>query len=172
MRLGKLLSLFLVPALLACAGCGSGQAKAVKVRGVLTLDGKPLSGATVTFIPSVESSGRMASGRTEADGGFQLTTFRTEDGALPGEYKVTVELVQADPYWEAKGDPERMSPKDKEAYFNRISMTPQELAKEGALRKRAPLSVPVIYGDAKLTPLKETVPPEGTVRLELRSTAK
>jgi hypothetical protein len=170
MRPGKLMGLFLVPALLACAGCGK-DAKTVKVQGVVTLDGKPLEGATVTFIPLEGGSGRMASGRTDSDGTFQLTTFRTYDGALPGEYKVTVELPQPDNYWEGKGDPDKMDLKDKAEYYSQRS--PQGKAKAAARAKKAkPSPVPAVYGDAKRTPLKEIVPAEGTVQLELRSTAK
>src|SRR5262245_12374499 len=70
------------------AALGCGQGKTVKVEGVVTLDGKPLPAATVTFVP--DGNGRAASGRTDQDGIFRLTTFRTDDGAVPGEYKVTV----------------------------------------------------------------------------------
>src|SRR5262249_9934025 len=67
-------------------GCGSDT---VKVRGPVTLDGKPLPmGTAVTFVPV--DKGRSATGATQADGSFRLTTFKPEDGALPGEYKVTV----------------------------------------------------------------------------------
>ena len=36
-------------------------------------------------------------------------------------------------------------------------------------RRKAPSIVPAVYGDATKSPLKETVPPSGTVRLELNS---
>src|SRR5207244_2338143 len=85
--------------LLACAGCG-GAAKPVNVEGIVTLDGKTLEGANVTFMPVGE--GRPASGSTNAEGRFRLTTFSTNDGALRGEYRVVVTLskdlpAQADP---------------------------------------------------------------------------
>jgi HEAT repeat protein len=96
------------------AGC-RGQGKPVKVEGSLTLDGKPFSGATITFVPA-EGSGRSASGLSEQDGSFRLTTFKPDDGALPGEYKITVTYYQPDKTIE-KGDPSEMDNKTKMAFF-------------------------------------------------------
>src|SRR5947209_1784127 len=73
------------------SGCG---AKAVKVKGTVTFDGKPLPNAMVRFIPTGEG-GREATGLTDAEGVFQLETSGTKDGALPGNYKVTVEYHEA-----------------------------------------------------------------------------
>ena len=60
-----------------------------QVTGVVTLDGEPLSDAGVEFIPT-SNSGRIASGRTEPDGKFQLTTSKTVSGVFPGQYKVKI----------------------------------------------------------------------------------
>lgn len=84
-------------ALLTLVGCGSGKnIGAVKATGTVTFDGKPLEGATVSFIPEGEG-GRNASGLTDAQGNFRLTTLEPGDGALPGKYKVTVSKVEQDP---------------------------------------------------------------------------
>src|SRR5947208_10478634 len=96
MRMPKpwvLVGLFLCPVLLSSAGCGNRGLG--KVEGVVTLDGAPLSGATVSFMPVGE--GRAASGLTDGNGYFQLTTFRTDDGALPGDYRVIVVLDDTEP---------------------------------------------------------------------------
>src|SRR5437879_3692017 len=96
MRIAKrcaLLSLLLSALVVTTVGRG-GQSKAVKVEGTVTLDGQPLPGATVSFMPV--GNGRAASGRTDANGNFRLSTFRTDDGALPGEYKVIVMVEEAD----------------------------------------------------------------------------
>ena len=53
----------------------------VPVSGKITLDGKPLQGARVTF----DSDQRPAVGITSTDGSFKLSL-----GALPGEYRVAV----------------------------------------------------------------------------------
>src|SRR5687768_17292422 len=70
------------------AGCGSGSERPVPVGGKVTLGEKPVDGAVVTF--HSKGGGRSASGKTDADGNFKLTTINTGDGAPPGEYTVTI----------------------------------------------------------------------------------
>src|SRR5262245_55067454 len=77
---------FVAVLLLAGSGCRSGL---VKVRGVVTLDGKPAEGVTVLFTSSA-TEGPPAQGLTASDGTFFLTTFTTGDGAKPGDYKVLI----------------------------------------------------------------------------------
>src|SRR5215470_12572106 len=74
------------------AGCG--RAKAVKTTGVVTLDGQPVDGAEVKFIPVDAAKGMLASGVTGSDGKFRLTTTNPNDGAIPGEYIVVVSLSE------------------------------------------------------------------------------
>jgi hypothetical protein len=71
-------------------GCNSGgsDSGAVKTGGVVTLDGQPVEGATVSFSPA--SGGKAASGITDSSGRFSLTTLEAGDGAMPGNYGVTV----------------------------------------------------------------------------------
>lgn len=91
-------TLLLATALLAVvplAGCGSkavGVDGTVPVQGTVKLKGTPLAGATVTFAPS--GSGRSASAVTDPQGKFQLTTLKPGDGAMPGDYKVTVSKLE------------------------------------------------------------------------------
>ncbi len=56
--------------------------------GVVTLDGIPLAGATVTFRPA--GDGVACAGITDEKGAFQMTTYETFDGATEGEFLVTV----------------------------------------------------------------------------------
>jgi hypothetical protein len=56
--------------------------------GKVFLDGQPVVKATVTFVP-VMKGGQKATGTTEKDGTFQLTTGGKK-GAQPGEYRVLV----------------------------------------------------------------------------------
>lgn len=83
------------------AGCGSdpfveNRPEVVPVTGVVTLGGAPVEGATVTFVnttgmaPGEQVTGRSSVGRTDQSGRFELTTFESGDGAVPGEYTVTV----------------------------------------------------------------------------------
>jgi hypothetical protein len=72
-------------------GCGADTNKlegVVPVSGTVTQNGTPLEGAAVSFAPA--GGGRSASGKTDAAGKFTLTTLNPGDGAMPGEYKVTI----------------------------------------------------------------------------------
>lgn len=74
--------------LLFLIGCGDGRPKRVPVTGVVTLNGKPVEDAGVMFMSS--NGGRPASGVTDADGRFKLTTFKQYDGAVLGQHVITV----------------------------------------------------------------------------------
>jgi hypothetical protein len=77
-------------ALVTVIGCGEGNPfGTVKVDGVVTLDGQAVDGATVVFQPAT-GAGKAATGMTDKDGKFTLTTHAAGDGAMPGSYKVSV----------------------------------------------------------------------------------
>lgn len=75
-------------------GCGSSdewsekRLKVYKVSGTVLLDGSPCPDATVTFFS--DANPISATGRTNAEGKFQLTTYNDGDGAVEGSQKVTV----------------------------------------------------------------------------------
>jgi hypothetical protein len=168
MRISKrcaLLGPFISAVILTTVGCGKGNL--IKVEGVVTLDGKPLPGATVSFVPVGE--GQPAFGRTDADGSFRLTTSRTDDGAKPGDYKVVVVVEEADEKFVGR-DPQTFTDEEKrEARMG--TMTPMG-KKQAAGKKKPPSPVPAIYGDVKQTPLRESVPPAGKVELALRTAVR
>jgi hypothetical protein len=70
---------------LAVVGCGSGT---IPAGGTITYKGQPVADANVTFTP--DGGGKMASGRTDAQGKFTLGTDKPGDGAMPGDYRVSV----------------------------------------------------------------------------------
>jgi hypothetical protein len=77
-----------------CGGCSvptgaADRLPTAPVSGVVTYKGKPLEGATVTFIPSTNPV--PAYGLTDAEGKFQLTTYEQDDGAIIGEHFVTID---------------------------------------------------------------------------------
>lgn len=76
------------------AGCGG--AGTVRCGGVVQLDGKPVPNASVMFIPK-DAGRRPATGKTDASGRFQLTTFTPGDGVLPGAHTVTVMACEVIP---------------------------------------------------------------------------
>jgi hypothetical protein len=142
---------------LGVSGCG---AKPVKVAGTVTFDGTPLPNAIVKFIPTGKG-GHEATGLTNADGSFQLETFASRDGALPGDYKVTVQYQE--PLMQTNV-PAPQPGKSMKAMWD----ASQKAMKEQ--QKKAPKYViPEKYSHPVDTTLKQRVPPEGPLRFELRS---
>ncbi len=74
------------------AGCGPSYPSTIPVSGTITLQGKPVEGADVNFIPDAAQQGavRFGTGRTDAQGKYRLTSFQPNDGVTPGNYRVTV----------------------------------------------------------------------------------
>jgi hypothetical protein len=80
---------FLVAVLaLVNLGCGPAGPKTARVSGTITLEGKPLAKVGVTFLPP--KKGPIATGNTDENGQFTLTTVRKGDGAPVGSHKVTI----------------------------------------------------------------------------------
>lgn len=104
------LSLFLIlgsfgALLCGCKDPGAGAADRparAKVTGAVTYKGAPLADATVIFVPQGHTHGAV--GRTDAQGKFSLQTFDPGDGAVPGEFKVTIRKVEARPAPAAESD--------------------------------------------------------------------
>ncbi len=72
-------------------GCGpdlSHLPPTVPAEGVVTLDGTPVEGATVTFVS--ETTNYHATAITDAQGKFALNAFPEKKGAVAGKYKVEV----------------------------------------------------------------------------------
>lgn len=89
----KLLSLALAccAALLVSTGCGGApQLDGLEnYSGVITLDGEPLAGASITLVPTTVGP-RGAGAMSDDKGKFVFQTLQAGDGVAPGEYKVTV----------------------------------------------------------------------------------
>jgi hypothetical protein len=145
----------------AFSGCGAKAGKAVKVSGIVTLEGTPLAGAKVTYYPASGDAPPMAI--TDNAGRFELSTFdlktrKSTEGALPGEYKVTVEMpppsAGRNP---ASGDGLREGRMPK----------PKSAAQKGGGSAAEPKLLHANYADMAKTPLKQVVPPQGAVELKL-----
>ncbi len=80
---------FLVVSLPGLIGCGGGSDGRVPVSGIVTLDGNPLEGATVTYRPGPGTQGNGGFGTTGPDGHFEIT-YQNARGLVPGTYRVTV----------------------------------------------------------------------------------
>lgn len=128
--------LLLGAALLTVIGCGGG-ASTIPIKGKLVFDdGKPVSGASIRFVPTGEK-GRMANGYSSKDGTFELTTINAGDGAQPGDYVVVVSKIPASKGPSTSSDPTK----------DMIDWLKQKKPKEVD-------PVPVIYGSEKSSPLK------------------
>ena len=80
--------------LLALAGCPGGGGEdlpdLVPAGGTVTLDGEPLSGASVVFVPVGTTPGRGCSGLTDASGHFEIVADAENKGAPVGEFQVVI----------------------------------------------------------------------------------
>lgn len=87
-------------------GCGGGGPQVAPVAGRVTLDGRPLEHADVTFQP--DGSQRPSTGRTGPDGKYTLGYKRGQPGAIVGEHTVRIyvspELVARPPRIPARYD--------------------------------------------------------------------
>lgn len=93
-------SIVVVIGLLLAAGCGGpGMAR---VTGKVTWKGNPVKEAAVTFEPvprdaSDREPGKPATGFTDENGVYSLSTFRAEDGAILGKHTVSIVLDDTNP---------------------------------------------------------------------------
>jgi hypothetical protein len=74
----------------------------VPVSGVITLNGAPLAGAVVTFLPTQWAPGV---GETNEKGEYDLSTA-SRPGLSPGDYKVAISLLLS-----AEGEPQGIGPR-------------------------------------------------------------
>lgn len=138
------------------AGCGRRELL-VPGEGVVTLDGKPVAGATV-FLLSDGGESRTATAKTEADGTFRLATYGA-DGIAPGNYRVIVGEAKAAPQDDPQPTGGTLGSRERAAWQKTSSrQTP------GGLR------IPRLYTDPSTTPLRCSVPFQGELRLDLHAT--
>lgn len=91
MRRWSLVGCCLLAVCLFAPGCGdsTGLAKRYAVSGTVTYNGQPLEDGNIEFQPTNYDTQRAATGLIK-NGSYYLTTAIDGDGALPGEYLVTV----------------------------------------------------------------------------------
>ncbi|MBX3448274.1 MAG: carboxypeptidase regulatory-like domain-containing protein [Planctomycetaceae bacterium] len=81
--------------LFVVSGCGAPQAAeqppAQFVSGRITLDGEPLPGAIITFIPTGNTKGDECVGQADEAGLYTLSQFRGGVGAQSGKFRVVIE---------------------------------------------------------------------------------
>jgi len=114
----------------------------VPVRGKVTLDGKPLAGASIGFLPPTGSAGGSDVG---PDGSYEITTMGFT-GLPPGEYVVQISYKMG-----TDGKPQSLSQQ-----FSLVQPESMIGAKE---------LLPKKYSDFGASVLRATIPPEGALNL-------
>jgi hypothetical protein len=132
-------------------GCGGKGTR--PVRGVITSEGTPVAGATVLFMPDGTDGGRPASGFTSADGTFRLTTFKPNDGALPGNYRVLIQKTEG--------------AKNRSAAEQSAMERARARIEERSLQKQRKPILPEAYAKFDTTPLRCSVPVDAAVTFNL-----
>lgn len=75
------------------SGCSkSNELETARVHGTVTVQGKPLSSGSVTFVPE---RGRFATGEIKADGTYKLKTYVEADGASVGKHRVKITALES-----------------------------------------------------------------------------
>lgn len=104
LRTNQLMALSMMALFASLSGCGSNsdQPDLGLVKGAVTFEGKPLSGASVTFMPD---SGRPAMAKTDNEGCYELVYIRNTPGCKVGRNKVVIySVVEGEDEMEAEGD--------------------------------------------------------------------
>jgi hypothetical protein len=93
--LNFILAIFIVVLFLTLLGCGgSDQLARAPVTGNVTLDGDPVSEATILFRPEV---GRAGTGKIENGEIVAASTYGINDGIVLGTHKVAIQPIPSDP---------------------------------------------------------------------------
>jgi|GEM_PF-344354 len=141
-------------------GDGSGFASRYPVTGKVTYKGEPVKSAAINFIP-VDPEGRPAGGRVK-DGEYVLTTVDTDDGAIPGKYKVIVDDRELDP--DAMRTAADAEAKKKKTTY---AVIPQHLQAQALKKMKS--SLPGKYQDASTSDVEVEVKEEtNTIAIELK----
>jgi hypothetical protein len=143
-------------------GCGSGRPDTAPVRGQVTYKGEPVAGASVVFL--CPGAPRMAIGRTDASGNYQLTTYEPNDGAAIGMHTVTVKKYDR----QAAAPKAAVDPNDPKAIAKGISETMRQSALAVAKSEKSGSLLPEKYASIKTSDLqKEVVDGENVINIEL-----
>ncbi len=149
-----------VLALPLVVGCG-GDVNVADVSGVVTLDGKPLDNAIVTFSP--EEGGPSGIGRTDEKGFYELYR-RGQPGAPIGTHKVMVTSVQKNTETAPSAPPAEMTSDSAEYMEQALGGTPPSDYDRAVSKER----IPAKY-NSQTTLVKTVEPGDNVIDLELTS---
>ena len=136
------------------SGCGSSgppKPAVVAAKGKIAVDGTPLVGAKLFFVP--EGTGaKDAAAASDASGNFELVTEGIP-GAVPGRYKVLVQY-----YVKPDGSPFALAQSDADAGMDLDQFVAMGQAK---------LGIPKRYSTRETTDLQVEIPAIGTEAIDL-----
>ena len=144
---GNLAPSILLTVGIVLTGCsGSSRPPTYPVTGTVTMQGKPVAGAAITFVPT-GTEGEAASAITDSEGKYALTTWQAGDGARPGEYRVKVSKQE-----QQTVDPSKM--------VSNLSIEEEQKIYVESKKPRPPAKslVPSKYQDESSSGLSHTVP--------------
>ena len=148
-------SIFVLAAAITSGCSGSADHELAVARGTVTLDGKPLPQSKVMFAPisnrKNSKAGKPAFGVVDAGGGFVLSTYSPDDGAVVGDHWVTVIRLPSEKKsqslpsnddasvskvssWERVTYPQRVQVKAQEENVFSIDLTTPMLSKYGQMK--------------------------------------
>lgn len=146
MRRFLFLQLSLSVLLLCYCGCSGSPKNVATVEGTVNLDGAPLGQADIMFFP--DSGARASAGTTDENGKYKLQYTRRYEGAVVGNHKVTISIVD-------QGDDGRYDDPG---------------GKKNGGAKTRPKTLPRKYTDRDKTELSKTVESgSNTINFELKS---
>jgi hypothetical protein len=160
---------FVIPLLvgfgcLISTGCsGSNRPATAPVHGVVTFQGKPVAGASVTFL--CPGAPRPAAGMTDETGNYRLTTFAENDGAIVGNHVVTVKKLRSAP----PASLPTVSPNAGPSEINKaIEAEAAESYRQQRKAEKSGATLPAKYASRETSDLrKEVVDGENVINLEL-----
>lgn len=130
-------------AMIALAGCGGGGPTTYPVSGRVTYKGQPVTTGEIRYLPADKAQGHIARGAIDAQGAFELTTFKPGDGVLSGSYQVTISSY--DPHVGEPGRDESAGTEDLATATKRRTPPPRKSR------------IPVRYARIKDSGLSDTV---------------
>ncbi len=142
-----LLRVALMGLILFSAGCSRNEKlnrlPVFEVRGVVTLEGKPVANADITFVNTEVNKGAFA--KTDEKGEYQLTTYTSFDGAVAGKHSVAIAHTPP-----AADMPKSVSSEDP-------SYVPPSIGASAPIPTAAKSSVPAKYADPATSGLMAVV---------------
>lgn len=160
MRKNDCAYLSLLILILVTTGCSGTEKGLAKATGQVIYKGKPVEGANVTFL--APDGARQASGVTDEEGRFSLSTYSYKDGATIGSNTVVISKVKVDAPSEASasalnGPPPATGTETVVASY--VSQMDPSKQRKGTAQSdnSSEHLIPAKYANPKTTPLKAEV---------------